>query len=364
MRTAFANARYRSTDTRGANAHISQFIHHSACLGHEVWMWPGNSHPEARTLPAGRTRLHLALRQMTVLYTRLQEEPPPACRYALPSWKRLIGSPLIVWEFNTAPEFHLVMGRPEARVRGAVEAFRHFGAGCDLAVCVSEALHEYVRQNLGLRRVVTVPNGSDPDFFRPDAAPVPERQLDPTALNVVWLGSGDLAWHNLELLEQTAARLIEIGAGNTLQFHVIGNAASQAAQSLSTIRFHGPVPYAELPGWLAGMDVGLCLYHPGPADYSSPLKLFDYLASGLAVVSLYQPQVKEVLEQLDQLDQLIPSSDPQLLAEALLGLCEDRDGTRRRGLAGRQLLIRRYTWRRAVETIYAEIQFLLDQRRR
>lgn len=363
MRTAFANARYRSSDTRGANAHIAQFIHQSACLGHGVWLWPGNTHPDAHTLPAGRTRLHLALRQMDVLYTRLQEEPPLACRYALAPWKRLIGSPLIVWEFNTAPEFHRVMGRPEARVRAAVEAFRHFGTGCDLAVCVSESLHEYVRQNLGLRRIITVPNGSDPDLFRPDTAPVPGRQLDPAALQVAWLGSGELAWHNLELLEQTAARLNEMGTDRAIQFHVIGNAASPAGQTWPNLHYHGPVPYADLPGWLAGMDVGLCLYHPGPAEYSSPLKLFDYMASGLAVVSLYQPQVKEILEQLEQLDQLVPASDPQLLAEVLLGLCGDREGTRRRGLAGRQLLIRQYTWRRAAETIYGEIQFLLDQRR-
>lgn len=363
LHVAFANARYRAGDTRGGNAHVAQFIHQSACLGHEIWLWPGSRHPEARTLPRGKVSLQLSLRRMDVLYTRLQEQPPAACRYTLPPWKQIAGSPLVVWEFNTVPEFHFVMGRGQAEVQAAISAFRRFGAGCDLAVCVSNALNDYVRHNLGIRQVITVPNGSDPERFRPDAPRPAGLHLDPDQLNVVWLGSGDLAWHDLDTLEQTAAHLAARGAGKTIQFHVIGQAGDARGDSPPNLHFHGPVPYTELPGWLAGMDVGLCLYRPGPADYSSPLKLFDYLASGLAVVSLYQPQVEEVLDKLGQRDLLVPAGDSELLARLLLELQADREGTRRRGLAGRKLVCREYTWRKSVETIYTQIWDLLEQRR-
>lgn len=362
LRVAFANARYRNDDTRGGNAHVAQFIHQSVRLGHQVWLWPGNKHPEAGELPRGKLALHLRLRSMDVLYTRLQEQPPSSCRYALPPWRQVIGSPLVVWEFNTVPEFHQVMGRGEAEVQSAVEEFRRYGAGCDLAVCVSNALSEYVRDRLEIRRVITAPNGSDPELFRPDAPRPAGLSLDPARLNVVWLGSGNIAWHNLEILEQAAALLCEQGAAGKIHFHVIGQVAAPSERRLPNLSYHGPVPYAGLPGWLAGMDAGLCLYHPGAADYSSPLKLFDYLASGLAVVGLYQPQVHEVLDQLGQLDLLLPQNDAPSLVQALLRLAADREGTRRRGLAGRQLLCRKYTWRHSVETVYTAIHNLRDGR--
>ena len=41
------------------------------------------------------------------------------------------------------------------------------------------------------------------------------------------------------------------------------------------VYYYGPEEYAHLPGWLSQMDVGLNVYRPGPADYSSPLKIFE-----------------------------------------------------------------------------------------
>ena len=71
------------------------------------------------------------------------------------------------------------------------------------------------------------------------------------------------------------------------------------------------------------MDVGLNVYHPGPADYSSPLKVFDYMASGLTVVSTEQPQAREIFQQLGQTDLLIPHDQPEMLADASARLAAD-----------------------------------------
>jgi len=111
------------------------------------------------------------------------------------------------------------------------------------------------------------------------------------------------------------------------------------------------------------MDVGLNVYHPGPADFSSPLKVFDYMASGLAVVSTEQPQAREIFEQLNQLDLLVPSNDPEVLANTLRGLAKDRERVKRQGAAGRQLVIDKYNWRQAAKTTFEEIERLVGASR-
>jgi glycosyltransferase involved in cell wall biosynthesis len=382
---AYANAKYSRSDTRGRNAHIGQFISQAVAMGHRVWAWPGNEHPDVRLLPAGRLPSLLALRRMDVIYVRLQETPAAICHWALPPRRQFIGSPRMVWEFNTIPEFGLLLGHPQAAVERKIELFRRLGQGCDLAVCVSDAIAGYCREKLGIRHTLTVPNGSDPALFRPDIPPIPQVERHPQRLNVVWIGSAELAWHNFELMRAAAKILWQSPARERVAFHIIGQGWAQhptqdAGQTNRTgqtyaqrpsqdertqgvmppnIHYHGPADYLAIPHWLAAMHVGLCLYHPGVADYNSPLKLFDYLASGLAVIATPQPQVCEVFAQLENAEDLIvPPDDPQTLADILLRLAGGRERVRRLGRDGRQLIIDHYNWRRAVRDTLDAIQAL------
>jgi glycosyltransferase involved in cell wall biosynthesis len=104
----------------------------------------------------------------------------------------------------------------------------------------------------------------------------------------------------------------------------------------------------------------LNVYRPGPADYSSPLKVFDYMASGLTVVSTEQPQAREIFEKLGQLDLLVPSDRPDALADKLRMLAADRERVRKQGAAGRQLVIGHYNWSRATKDTFAELAKLLS----
>ena len=115
------------------------------------------------------------------------------------------------------------------------------------------------------------------------------------------------------MLSQTADWLKLQPGGSQVTIHLIGNLPGGAGNISPNIRYHGPQPYTSLPAYLAGMDVGLCLYHPGPADYGSPLKMFDYLSSGLAVISTFHPQVNEILARLGADDLLVHPDDPQAL---------------------------------------------------
>jgi len=364
MRIALANANYQPNNSGGGSAHIGQFIENAVALGHEVIAWPSTSHPAVKHISIGRFATPMALRSADLLYVRLEASPVPAMHYAY-GWRRAsIGNPLVVWEFNTVPEYALLRDRPQSHVDETIRQLKHYGQGCDLAVCVSAHLADYVRTRLGIRNTLVVPNGSDPDVFRPDVQTIARLARRPGQINVVWIGSASIPWHNIAILRD-ASRVIERrGYADRIAFHIIGNDAQGMRDMPANVHYQGGEAYALMPSWLSGMDVGLVLYAPGPADYSSPLKLFDYLASGLACVSVEQPQVREIFGQLNQTDLLIKHDDATGLAERLIRLVDDPSYLADRKAAARKIAVDRYSWRRAVEDTFTEIDRLMAARGR
>ncbi len=68
----------------------------------------------------------------------------------------------------------------------------------------------------------------------------------------------------------------------------------QALQALPNVHYLGPVEAALVPDYVKGFDVGLMPYHQNQhAENISPLKLYDYLAAGLPVVSVDIPAARE-----------------------------------------------------------------------
>ena len=365
MRVAYANARFRPDSHDGANAHVRQFVQNTVALGHEVWMWPGVAHPLTKPLPGKRFARTLKLRDMDLIYVRVEHDLPSPCTWTLGPTRALLGNPLMAWEFNTVPEYGEYRKLTPQQVQKNIDGFRHFGKGCDLAVCVSQHLSDYVHKNLGIARTLTVPNGSDPDLYKPDAPVVPRLQhRDANSFNVLWIGSAYVAWHNFKLLADAAALIWQRGNPKNVVFHLIGQGMNQMRDMPPNVHYYGVEDYEKLPQWMSAMDVGLCLYRRGPADYSSPLKVFDYMSSGLAVVATDQPQTRMLLNELQTPELLMSPDDPAGLADALEKLASDREKTTAIGRRARELSVNKYTWRRAVTDTFGEIEKLLAQRGR
>jgi glycosyltransferase involved in cell wall biosynthesis len=364
MRFAYANARFRPDAHDGANAHVRQFVQNAVALGHEVWMWPGLCHPLARPLADGRMARTLKLREMDLIYVRVEHDLPNPCTWTLGPARKLLGNPLMVWEFNTVPEYGEYRKLTPQQVQKNIDGFRHFGKGCDLAVCVSEHLAEYVRKNLGIKRAIAVPNGSDPDLYTPDAPVVPRlRDVGDEVFNVLWIGSAYVPWHNFKLLGDAARIIWDRGNKQNIVFHLIGQGMNQMRDMPANVHYYGVEDYEKLPQWLSAMDAGLCLYRPGPADYSSPLKVFDYMSSGLAVVATDQPQTRQLLTELGCPDLLMSPDDPGKLADTLERLAGDRARVKELSRRSRELCISKYTWRRAVSDTFAAIEDIARERR-
>lgn len=364
MKIAYLNGIYRKNSIYGGSVHVNQFIENAIALGHKVYTTSNDEHQETLKLPKNRWRRFRLLQKIGVFYYRIEFELPLGSRWFKFPYFNLVGRPLIVWEFNTTPDFGKIVGKSKIEIERTKKKFQKKSKYCDLAVCVSNRLKGYVVENFNIKNAITVPNASDPKSFAPEIEIISSNAINEINLNVVWIGSANLKWHNLELLREAANILYKRqGASDPrIIFHIIGPGLDSNIDMPPNVIYHGFVEYQKLPNWLAAMDVGICIYEPGPADYSSPLKLFDYLSSGLVVVGTDQPQVREVLQQLGRLDLIVQQYDSKALSSVLIKLFNDRSILSHLGEAGRQLVIDRYSWKKNVKDIMNAIESCLPRR--
>ena len=107
------------------------------------------------------------------------------------------------------------------------------------------------------------------------------------------------------------------------------------------VRFTGLQPRERIPAMVAGFDVAL---QPRAVEYASPLKIFEYMAAGRAIIAPDQENIREILQN-EQTALLFDPSKPGAMWQAILRLATDAELRRRLGSAARAEIGRRdYTW--------------------
>ena len=109
--------------------------------------------------------------------------------------------------------------------------------------------------------------------------------------------------------------------------------------------YAGHVPAGEVPLWLSAFDI--CVM-PFPwtehyAYYMSPIKLFEYLASGRALIVTDLPSIADVVQDGENAV-VIPPSDPDALAAAIEKLRNDSALRERLAANARDWVMAHYTW--------------------
>jgi glycosyltransferase involved in cell wall biosynthesis len=211
-------------------------------------------------------------------------------------------------------------------------------AGADVVFAVSAPLAAYAAGR-GARRVEVLHNAVALERFTPARH---DGAVRPTAVFAGTLR----AWHGTEtiaeawaLLGRDAPRLLVVGDGH-------------GRELLEGVGAHvtGAVPHAQVPALLAQAQIGLAPYARAAPDYFSPLKLFEYLAAGLATVAADLPAVRVIVTEREAL--LVPRGDAAAFAEAVAALA-DPERRARLGAAGRALVAAEHTWERRARRILA-----------
>jgi glycosyltransferase involved in cell wall biosynthesis len=94
--------------------------------------------------------------------------------------------------------------------------------------------------------------------------------------------------------------------------------ALAAKFNLTNVIFVGRVPHKAVPKYLRAADLATMPYTRESHHveyYSSPMKLFEYLAAGAPIISTDLPAVREILD--DETAEFVPAEDPKALADGI-----------------------------------------------
>ncbi len=206
-------------------------------------------------------------------------------------------------------------------------------------------------------RVVVTPNAVDPGRFDARDAPELRARLGLEGRRVIGAVGAFVPWHGLDYLVDSVQGLL--AARGDAQVLLVGDGPVRAAverqvQRLGLdgrVRFTGFVPPEDVPRYLACMDV--CLM-PDSNEHGSPIKIFEYMAMGKAVVAPRYAPIEEVLED-GRTGLLFPPRDPDGLRRAIERLLDDAALRERLGDAARARVLATHTWRINAEAVLAAL---------
>ncbi len=198
--------------------------------------------------------------------------------------------------------------------------------GADMVLPVTQVLADYVRaRGIPQQRIEVIPNGINEAHF--SLAPSPSDAKAalgwPDALVLGFTGFVR-DWHGVDrVLRWMArddtprhARLLMVGDGPAQDGL---EALARELQLGDRVHFTGVVTRHEVPALVAAFDIAL---QPAVVAYASPLKLFEYMALGKAIVAPRQPNIEEIL--VDGRNALLfDASVTGALESALSRLCGD-----------------------------------------
>ena len=210
--------------------------------------------------------------------------------------------------------------------------------------------------------------GADTERFRPGIeGPVP---FDRPADTVAVFSGAFRNWHGtIHII--TALRELRARGRHDIGAVLIGDGPEltrvrAAAEGLDGVIFTGALPHDQIPACLAACDFGVAPFDPEthPAlslgFYWSPLKIFEYMASGLPVVA----------PAIDRISTLVGHNGEGLLYDTAMrsGLTHAFDALtdvhlrRRLGRAARERAVRDYSWTAHCRTLEQAMTVALRER--
>lgn len=365
MRILYAALDQQVPGTLGGSVHVQSVAEGLAALGHEVHVavtqggpWPaGRVEWHAMSPPLGRHELRWTrARAVTDLARRVSADVVMERYYNFGGEGVLaagrLGVPAVL-EVNAPIVDHA--GSIKARIDRTllVEPMRRWRE----ALCRKTDL--FITPNVEIlppwvdrAKVLEAEWGADVDHFRPDASgPLPFAR-DPNRVLCVFAGAFR-SWHGVTQLSAALSRLHAAGE-HRLGAVFIGDgperaAAQRASRDVPGVTFTGAVPHDQLPQCLAAADIGVAPFDPSKHKplalgfFWSPLKIFEYMSTGLPVVAPRLPRIAKLVGDGTE-GLLYDPANPRTLDEMLVRLT-DRSLREQLGNAGRARAVAQYSWR-------------------
>jgi len=375
----------------GGARHVMEVVKHLGLLGHRVELFApktGNPRPEMKNVrivyvPTIRTRIlswvvFYSLSFFCMWFRGRKESPDliyareMTYNLFLPLLSTLLGCPLIV-EVNALILDEMKMfGEGKTKLALARFCQRHSLLLSDRILAVTDGIKTGLVQAYGVHagRISVVPNGTDPEHFRPMDMVKCRREvgLDTRAPIVGFVGSC-YPYHDVKCLIE-AAPLVSKEFKDT-RFVIVGDGSMRRVWKDLTVDrrlsdsffFVGAAPYEKVPYYMNAFTICVAPFTRQRNENSglSPLKLYDYMACGKAVVSNQLQDLGDLIEG-NRAGKLVPPEDPVSLAGAILELLGDQGLREEMGRNGRALVEKQYTWEATTKRIVELWSELFEER--
>lgn len=250
-----------------------------------------------------------------------------------------VNSPVIDHPGSKKALIDALLGRPMRRYRERL---------CQAASALVSPLPEIV-PDFARPKTETVTWGANVEAFSPERRRESRRRSwgVPEGARVVLFSGSFRPWHGVHVLEDAARQLRD---RSDLFFVLAGGPQTGPAQGY---RGHllGSVPYEEMPEIAASADIGVAPYDTRRLRqlqlgfFWSPLKVFEYMASGLPTITLDRAPLTEIVREGEEALH-IPDGDADGLRAALLRLADDSALRREMGRRARARVVQLYSWDR------------------
>ena len=208
-------------------------------------------------------------------------------------------------------------------------------------------------------RILVCQNAIRPEEFAPEAVTPAARPRNVGAKDVVigYVGAF-VPYHRLDLLVE-AARDLKPDYPN-LRWLLVGDGVErpkierllERAKLSERFWMPGRVAHKQVPEFVAAMDVALL---PHSEQFNSPMKLFECMAMGRAVLAPDVPAIREVIQ--DGVNGLIfQAGKPDSLKATLRRIVEDSTLRQQLGRRARQDVLEKHTWSGNAEAVVKRVQ--------
>jgi len=234
----------------------------------------------------------------------------------------------------------------------------------DLVLAVSTPLKNYIiKRGVPSERVLVLPNGTDPTLFHPDTKTRQEiRRQSGIPLGTMLIGFVGILrpWHGIELLFDAIARIKNIS--HNLCLLIVGDGPSQSDLERlarekglgNNVIFVGRVAHQKVPGYLSTLDIAVS---PRATFYASPMKVLEYMATGIPVVAPRMQNLQDVIT--DGFNgALFEAENSVNLAAVLSSLIQNESYRRKLGENARATILRGRTWTHNAEQILQLVERL------
>ena len=163
----------------------------------------------------------------------------------------------------------------------------------DTVIYTAKNLKEKYDQIKDKSKMKYVPNGIDLDFFKAADRSLPQELEDIPEPRVIYVGAIH-DWFDVDLVYYCAKNL------PNYSFIIIGPEQKDLSllKKLKNIHILGSIPYAKIPAFLYNSQVGIIPFnvkdYPDLVNSINPLKMYEYLACGLKVVSVEWEQINDM----------------------------------------------------------------------